>query len=115
MGIKKVLNERGVNCSKHTIVQSSDLKEKLERCRLKQEEGAAKDKELSNKDVALAIVAYESAFLADIVASCIFEEAEEYFRECIYRGMYRDDGLVVFVGPRNKREIQEWLWKYQSL
>eukprot|EP00957_Ditylum_brightwellii_P205726 15345123-Ditylum_brightwellii.AAC.1 len=38
MGIKKVLNEHGVNYYKHTIVQSSDLKEKLESYRLKQEE-----------------------------------------------------------------------------
>eukprot|EP00957_Ditylum_brightwellii_P168256 12809275-Ditylum_brightwellii.AAC.1 len=29
--------------------------------------------------------------------------------------MYRDDGLVVFVGKRSKNVIQEWLQKYQSL
>eukprot|EP00957_Ditylum_brightwellii_P102201 7790715-Ditylum_brightwellii.AAC.1 len=69
--------------------------------------GAAKDKELSDEDAALAIRAYELAFLADIVASYVFEETEECFSECIYRGIYRDDGLVVFVGPRNKSEIQE--------
>eukprot|EP00957_Ditylum_brightwellii_P136405 10403560-Ditylum_brightwellii.AAC.1 len=38
MGIKKVLDDHGVNYSKHTIVQSSNLKEKLEKCRLKQNE-----------------------------------------------------------------------------
>eukprot|EP00957_Ditylum_brightwellii_P182502 13902495-Ditylum_brightwellii.AAC.1 len=91
MGIKKVLDEHRVNYSKHTIVQNSNLKEKLESCRLKQEEGAATDKELSDKDVALAIRAYESVFLANIVASYIFEETEECFRECIYRWIYRDN------------------------
>eukprot|EP00957_Ditylum_brightwellii_P196308 14956275-Ditylum_brightwellii.AAC.1 len=40
-------------------------------------QGAAKGKEISNEDVALAIGAYESAFLADIVASYVFEETEE--------------------------------------
>eukprot|EP00957_Ditylum_brightwellii_P052945 4014245-Ditylum_brightwellii.AAC.1 len=34
MGIKKVLDDHGVNYAKHTIVQSSDLKEKLEACSL---------------------------------------------------------------------------------
>eukprot|EP00957_Ditylum_brightwellii_P067257 5104202-Ditylum_brightwellii.AAC.1 len=38
MGIKKVLDDHGVNYAKHTIVQSSDLKEKLEKCRLKRHE-----------------------------------------------------------------------------
>eukprot|EP00957_Ditylum_brightwellii_P108838 8302520-Ditylum_brightwellii.AAC.1 len=35
MGIKKVLNDHGVNYAKHTIVQSLNLKEKLEKCGLK--------------------------------------------------------------------------------
>eukprot|EP00957_Ditylum_brightwellii_P117327 8948610-Ditylum_brightwellii.AAC.1 len=69
--------------------------------------GAAKGKEFSDEDVTLAIRAYESVFLADIVASYVFEETEECFRECMYRGINRDDGLVVFVGTRNKREILE--------
>eukprot|EP00957_Ditylum_brightwellii_P102283 7797420-Ditylum_brightwellii.AAC.1 len=54
-------------------------------------QGAAKGKEISEEDVALAIGAYESAFLADIVASYVFEEMEECFVKCIYRGIYRDD------------------------
>eukprot|EP00957_Ditylum_brightwellii_P004576 347834-Ditylum_brightwellii.AAC.1 len=53
--------------------------------------GAAKGKELSNKDVALAIGAYEAAFLANIVASYVFEMTGECFTECIFRGIYRDD------------------------
>eukprot|EP00957_Ditylum_brightwellii_P175887 13393211-Ditylum_brightwellii.AAC.1 len=55
--------------------------------------GAAKGKELSNDYVTLAIGAYESAFLFNIIASYVFEE----------------------TGKRNEREIQEWLRKYQSL
>eukprot|EP00957_Ditylum_brightwellii_P156730 11929594-Ditylum_brightwellii.AAC.1 len=35
MGIKKVFDNHGVNYAKHTIVQSLDLKGKLEQCGLK--------------------------------------------------------------------------------
>eukprot|EP00957_Ditylum_brightwellii_P106955 8160160-Ditylum_brightwellii.AAC.1 len=47
--------------------------------------GAAKDKELLDKDAVLAIGAYKYSFLADIVASYVFEGTDECFRECIYR------------------------------
>eukprot|EP00957_Ditylum_brightwellii_P195404 14888176-Ditylum_brightwellii.AAC.1 len=156
MGIKKVLDDHRVNYAKHTIVQSSDLKEKLEQCGLKKNKvtlmlldivnmypsirvklilkalnyyardlpataretidlcmdivqfemkstliqfrgryyvykGVAKGKELSNEDVALAIGAYESAFLANIVASYVFEKTGECFTNCVLRGIYRDN------------------------
>eukprot|EP00957_Ditylum_brightwellii_P074957 5696270-Ditylum_brightwellii.AAC.1 len=77
--------------------------------------GAAKDENLLDEDVALAIGAYKSVFLLDIVASYVFEETEECFIESIYRGNYQDDGLVVFVGKKTKCKIQQCLWKYQSL
>eukprot|EP00957_Ditylum_brightwellii_P067118 5094750-Ditylum_brightwellii.AAC.1 len=77
--------------------------------------GVAKGREISEEDVALAIGAYKSAFLADIVASYVFEETEECFVQCIYRGIHRDNGLVAFKGKKNKREIQTWLRKCQSL
>eukprot|EP00957_Ditylum_brightwellii_P078357 5958216-Ditylum_brightwellii.AAC.1 len=38
MGINAVLDDYGVNYSKHTIFQSSNLKEKLEKCNLKCDE-----------------------------------------------------------------------------
>eukprot|EP00957_Ditylum_brightwellii_P105858 8072990-Ditylum_brightwellii.AAC.1 len=41
--------------------------------------GAAKGKEILEEDVALAIGAYVSAFLANIVASYVFDETEECF------------------------------------
>eukprot|EP00957_Ditylum_brightwellii_P129690 9893096-Ditylum_brightwellii.AAC.1 len=37
-------------------------------------QGAAKGKEISDEDIMLAIGTYKSAFLADIVASYVFEE-----------------------------------------
>eukprot|EP00957_Ditylum_brightwellii_P113860 8680652-Ditylum_brightwellii.AAC.1 len=42
-------------------------------------QGAAKGKEISDEDIVLAIGAYKSAFLANIVASYVFEETEECF------------------------------------
>eukprot|EP00957_Ditylum_brightwellii_P158478 12062905-Ditylum_brightwellii.AAC.1 len=38
LGIKKALDENNVSCSKYTIVQSSDLKSRLEQLRLKQKD-----------------------------------------------------------------------------
>ena len=55
----------------------------------------------------LAIGGYESAFLADLVASYLFEKATPIFRPTIYHGIYRDDGLVVFKGKKEKSEIKE--------
>eukprot|EP00957_Ditylum_brightwellii_P064407 4888358-Ditylum_brightwellii.AAC.1 len=39
--------------------------------------GATKGREISEEDIALAIGAYELAFLANIVASYVFKETEE--------------------------------------
>ena len=51
----------------------------------------------------LAIGGYESVFLADLVASYLFEKASPIFRPTIYLGIYRDDGLVVFKGKKETR------------
>ena len=57
---------------------------------------------------------YESAFLADLVASYLFEKASPIFRPTIYHGIYRDDGLVVFKGKKETSEIKDWLEKFQQ-
>ena len=44
----------------------------------------------------LAIGGYKSGFLADLVASYLFEKASPIFWPKIYHGIYRDNGLVVF-------------------
>ena len=46
----------------------------------------------------LAIGGYELVFLADLVASYLFEKAKAHFQPTIYHGIYRDDCLVVFKG-----------------
>ena len=47
---------------------------------------------------ALTIGGYESAWLADLVASYILDELENHFDEMKYRyyGIYRDDGILAF-------------------
>ena len=62
----------------------------------------------------LAIGGYESAFLADLVASYLFEKATPIFRPTIYHGIYRDDGLVFFKGKKKASEIKDWLEKFQQ-
>ena len=57
----------------------------------------------------LIIGGYESAWLADLVAAYILAETKNLFDQTIYHGIYRDDGFMVFDGPRSKREIDTWL------
>ena len=62
----------------------------------------------------LAIGKYESEFLADLVASYLFEKASPIFRPTIYHGIYLDDGLMVFKGKKETSEIKDWLEKFQQ-
>eukprot|EP00957_Ditylum_brightwellii_P021253 1603050-Ditylum_brightwellii.AAC.1 len=57
---------------------------------------------LTNEDVALAIGGYESAFLANLIALYLFEMMGSKFIEAKCKGIYRDNGLTVSVGKRNK-------------
>lgn len=49
----------------------------------------------------LPIGGYESGWLADLIASFIFEKAKQQFEDTHFFGIYRDDGLVVFKGRRD--------------
>eukprot|EP00957_Ditylum_brightwellii_P129893 9907854-Ditylum_brightwellii.AAC.2 len=77
--------------------------------------GAAKGQVMDDEDMALAIRAFESAYSADAVALYIFKMTEVSFIWLRYRGIYRDDGLVVFDGKWFKNEITRWLCWYQTL
>eukprot|EP00957_Ditylum_brightwellii_P125519 9567517-Ditylum_brightwellii.AAC.1 len=59
----------------------------------------AASEEVMDKDVVLAIGAYESAFFANIVASYVFEKTEECFE----------------MRQWSKKETQKWLQCYQSI
>ena len=62
----------------------------------------------------LTIGGYESAFLADLVASYLFEKAKPIFHPTIYHGIYRDDGLLVFKEKRKASDIKDWLEEFQQ-
>ena len=57
---------------------------------------------------------YESAFLADLVASYLLEVTNNQFKEVLWRVIYRDDGLLVFKGKKSLPEIQIWRDKFQE-
>ena len=65
-------------------------------------------------DKGLAIGGYESAFLADLVASYLFEKSQRHFAYAIYNGIYRDDGFLVLSGKRNKEQMKTWLDDFQE-
>ena len=62
----------------------------------------------------LAIVGYESLFLADLVASYFFKITNNKFKEFLWREIYRDNVLLVFNGRRSISEIQIWRDKFQE-
>ena len=62
----------------------------------------------------LAIGGYESAFLADLVASYLFETSKANFCPTIYHRIYRDDDQVFFKGKKKASEIKDWLEEFQK-
>lgn len=63
---------------------------------------------------ALAIGAFESAWLADLVASYLLEEAEDLFNGFTYFGIYRDDGICIAPHVWPSEDIVEWLEEFQA-
>ena len=63
----------------------------------------------------LSIGGYESALLADLVASYLFNKYKPMSRPTIYHGIYQDDGLVVFKGKKKASEIKYWLEEFQQM
>ena len=62
----------------------------------------------------LSIGGYESAWLADLVASYFFDALEDRFVNIMqYWGIYRDDGLVVTTVPWPDADINKWLHDFQ--
>ena len=54
----------------------------------------------------LTIVGYESDFLADLVASYLFDHCNNHFKEVLWKGIYVHDGLLVFKGKKSLLEIK---------
>ena len=62
----------------------------------------------------LSIGGYESAFLEDLVASYLFEKCNNQFKEVLWKGIYIDDGLLVFKGKKSLSDIKRWKEDFQS-
>lgn len=62
----------------------------------------------------LTIGGYESAWLADLVASYISENTEECFEDSLFNGIYRDDGINVINKILSKEDLIIWLENLQS-
>eukprot|EP00957_Ditylum_brightwellii_P026304 1989691-Ditylum_brightwellii.AAC.1 len=77
--------------------------------------GVAKGKNLTADGIALAIRGYELAFLADLVASYVFEMTEKCFMKMIFQEIYQDDRLVVFERKWTRRVLAKWLAEFTSM
>ena len=62
----------------------------------------------------LAIGGYETVFLADLVASYLFELSRDKFYLSKYYSIYCDDGIVVFNGKWTVCHTKKWLLDFQS-
>ena len=60
------------------------------------------------KTKGLAKGGYELAFLADLVASYMFKKCNNQFKEVLWKGVYGEDGLLVFKGKKSLSEIKIW-------
>jgi hypothetical protein len=67
-------------------------------------------------DKGWTIGSYESAWLADLVAAFVLENTTNLFKETIYNGIYRDDGLVILDldGVKTNTAVGEWLNSFQK-
>ena len=54
------------------------------------------------------------AFLANLVASYLFENAKTLLNRITYHGIYQDYGMVVFKIKKRVQEIKNWLYEFQQ-
>ena len=69
---------------------------------------------VEREEQGLAIGGYESEFLADLLASQLFEKSKANFHLTTYHIIYRDDGLVAFKGNKSTIWIKYWQEKFQK-
>ena len=62
----------------------------------------------------LTISGYESAWLVDLVATYLLENVTDIFDPTMFKGIYRDDGFVVFKDNLLKSEVAVWLERCQE-
>ena len=63
----------------------------------------------------LTIGGYESAWLADLVASYVLDSAINLFSNTTnYYGIYRDDGIIFLEGKWQNANIEQWHQTFQA-
>lgn len=64
----------------------------------------------------LTIGGYESAWLADLTASYLLDATENHFIGMHYKGIYRDDGIVIYNSKlqNESRAVAAWLKDFQD-
>lgn len=62
----------------------------------------------------LTIGDYESAWLADLVASFILKKTKRHFKDALFSRIYQDDGITIDKGKWSKQDIDCWLSRFQS-
>ena len=70
--------------------------------------------EVNVEEKGLTIGGYESVWLADLVAAYLLENATDIFDPTMFKGIYRDDGFVVFKDNLLKSEVAVWLERFQE-
>ena len=81
MGIKKVLDDHGVNYAKYTIIQSSDMKEKLEKLELKRNKVTLMSLDIVNMYPSVRVKLIRKAL--HYYAKDLPEEAKETINMCM--------------------------------
>ena len=68
----------------------------------------------SINDRGLIIGGYESAWLADLVATFILDNSKDLFDDTrLHYGIYRDDGIIFLKGKWSDDEIFKWIKTFQ--
>ena len=70
--------------------------------------------EVNVEEKGLTIGGYESMWLADLVAAYLLENVTDIFDSTMLKGIYRDDGFVVFKDNLVKSEVAVWLEWFQE-
>jgi hypothetical protein len=69
---------------------------------------------LNVEDRGLTIRGYESAWLPNLCMAYVMDNSRDILDELIYKGIYRDNGIVVFKGSVTTSEVAKWLGIFQA-
>eukprot|EP00957_Ditylum_brightwellii_P134623 10263181-Ditylum_brightwellii.AAC.2 len=76
--------------------------------------GAVKGDNNDEGSNGLAIRAFELIFCADLCATYVFEMANELLKKMGFKGIYRDNGIMVFQDRHKRQRITIWLHRFQK-